>query len=336
MQSDEHRQKWNLMRTAADPGWSYGYAHYDTQGGVLYASGHSAWYGPAVWRSRGLGQTWNLSSEGITYGDDGPSVKRVWNLTPANGLLFAGVDPAGLFRSADGGETWSEVGTSLRSLPWYPQWVPGKGGLPVHSILPHPTDPQQLWLAVAGGGVLYTADGGKTWETRNALLKNGEPAWRVQRLVALPGKPEHLVQQNHAGVFLSTDGGLSWQNATGNLPTPFGFPVAAVAGDPFTIFAIPHHNQAGVRYIEGAKIAVWRSRDGGNSWTEQSRGLPQETAYTTVLRDGMDTDHLEQPGIYFGTSSGSVYGSIDGGDTWTLLAECLPEILSITSIVIKS
>lgn len=332
LQSDSTRETWNLIRTTADPGWSYGHVSGDPQTGTLYAAGHSAWYGPAVWRSHDRGQTWSLSSEGLTYGDDGPSLQRIWYMTAAHGALYAGVDPAGLFRSDDGGQTWYEVGTPLRSLPSSSQWVSGKGGMPVHSILVHPSDPGQIWVAIAGGGVLYTIDGGRTWSPRNPVLPGGEPALRAQRLVAVPGQPDHLVQQNHRGVFTSRDGGLTWHDATGDLPTPFGFPVAVHPGEPPVLFSIPHHNQAGVRHIHGATIAVWRSQNGGQSWAAESHGLPRETAYVTVLRDGMATDLADRPGLYFGTSSGCVYGSFDGGKTWSTLAECLPEILSVSTV----
>lgn len=335
LQSDEERRIWSLRRTVADPGWSYGYVTYDSGAGVLYAAGHSAWYGAAVWRSPDLGATWSLSSEGITFGDDGPAVRRIWNITPVVGALYAGVDPAGLFRSDDGGANWYEVGTPLRTLPQFATWQPGKGGLPIHSIVPHPDDPQQLWVALAGGGVLYTADGGQTWSPRNPVLPNGTEAMRCQKLVAVPGEPGHLAQQNHQGFFRSTDGGRSWRNVTAGLPTPFGFPAAVHGGAPPTLFAIPHHNQNGVRYIHGAAIAVWRSRDGGESWDRVSAGLPDQTAYASVLRDGMSTDSLGRPGVYFGTSSGSVYGSIDGGDTWFTIAGGLPEVLSVHTAVNK-
>lgn len=328
LEGGRDRRHWELRVTSADPGWSYGYVTYDPGRGVIYAAGHSAWYGAAVWRSPDLGRTWSLSSEGLTFGDDGPSLRRIWNITPAGGAVYAGVDPAGLFRSDDGGVTWHQVGTPLRSLPEFPQWRPGKGGLSVHSILVHPGDPQQIWLAIAGGGILHTADGGKTWMPRNAHLADGQAALRVQKLAAA-GTPEHLVQTNHQGVFRSTDGGRSWHDITPGLPVPFGFPLALHPGLPPTLFTIPHHNQGGVRYIDGGRTAVWCSRDGGDTWQRLSHGLPQETAYTSVLREGLAADRLGPPGIYFGTSSGSVYGSINGGDSWFTMAECLPEILSV-------
>ena len=106
----------------------------------LLAGAGSPWYGPTVWRSTDLGETWSQSSEGLTYGDDQPAVTRVWNITPANGALYAGVEPAGLFRSEDGGVTWQHV-AGLRAHPSTPDWQPGNGGLILHSIVPHPTDP---------------------------------------------------------------------------------------------------------------------------------------------------------------------------------------------------
>ena len=54
------------------------------------AGGGSPWYGAAVWRSDDLGATWTHSSEGLTYGDDGPKITTVWNVTPAHGGALRG------------------------------------------------------------------------------------------------------------------------------------------------------------------------------------------------------------------------------------------------------
>jgi len=80
--------------------------------------------------------------------------------------------------------------------------------------------------------------------------------------------------------------------------------------------------------------AVWRSRDRGDTWQRLSSGLPQENAYIGVLREAMAIDSLDQPGVYFGTSTGQVFGSADEGQTWTLMADYLPPIWSVEAAVV--
>lgn len=331
--SNEERRSWQVRGPLGNAGWSYLHLCYDQPANRIFASGVNAWYGPAVWRSADGGESWQVSSEGITYGDQAAAIRKVWHLTPWNGGILAGVDPAGLFYSADGGTNWAEV-AGLRNHPSYAAWQGGSAGLMIHSIVLHPSDPQQVWVASAGGGVLHSGNGGRTWAERNTLTPDGRPRLRPQKLLRAPGQPEWLYQQNHEGVFFSPDGGRTWADRTADLPTPFGFPLALHPTDPQTLYAIPHLNESGVRHIWGGAIAVWRSRNGGESWERLDRGLPQGQAFVKVLRDGMATDTLSPGGVYFGTSSGHLFGSFDEGESWITIAAHLPEIQSVSAVVL--
>jgi photosystem II stability/assembly factor-like uncharacterized protein len=86
--------------------------------------------------------------------------------------------------------------------------------------------------------------------------------------------------------------------------------------------------------MHDGKASVWRTRDAGSSWQRLSEGLPQEDAYLGVLRGGMTNDHLDSPGLYFGTSTGQVYASADEGDSWTEVASYLPAISSVEVAVV--
>src|SRR5579871_5092802 len=171
LESDRRRAIWSL-RGPFCAGWPVHHLTFDPATESLYAGGGSTWFGPAVWRSADLGETWTHSSEGLTYGDDGPRISKVWNLTPAHGAVYAGVDVAGLFRSTDRGATWTHV-RGLRDHPSCPTWQAGGGGLCLHSIVPHPTDAQQMWVGISAVGTFYTADGGATWEPRNKGVRAG-------------------------------------------------------------------------------------------------------------------------------------------------------------------
>ena len=163
---DAGRGVWTIRGPLCD-GFAIHDMNVDPATGTLFAGGGSSWYGPAVFRSDDHGQTWTVSSAGLSYGDGGPEISAVWNVTPAHGAIYAGVGEAGLFRSADGGATWSHV-EGLTNHPSRSEWQPGAGGLILHTIIAHPTDAAHLWIAISAVGCFETMDGGATWQTRNA------------------------------------------------------------------------------------------------------------------------------------------------------------------------
>jgi photosystem II stability/assembly factor-like uncharacterized protein len=310
--------------------------------GAIHAGGGDAWFGPAVWRSSDLGETWTHSSEGLAYAASEEPIKSVWSLAPANGTLYAGVEPAGLFRSEDGGQSWQHV-AGLRDHPSRAHWHPGGGGLILHSLVPHPTDRDQLWVAISAAGVFHTADGGTSWEPRNRgtradFLPEGQnyPDYGqcVHCLVMAPGRPEHLYQQNHCGMYRSRDGGRRWESIEGGLPSTFGFPAAVHPREPETLYLVPLNGDIDGRYVPDGKAAVWRTRDGGASWEALRDGLPQENVFFNVLRQAMATDTLEPAGVYFGTNTGTLYASSDEGESWTCLAQHLPSVLSVETLTV--
>jgi photosystem II stability/assembly factor-like uncharacterized protein len=314
--------------------------NWDPRGGAIYAGGGNAWYGAAVWRSGDRGKSWTHSSDGLTYGEgEGvPKLTTVWNVTPADGTLYAGVEPAGLFRSEDKGRTWQHV-EGLRRHPTTPEWQPGAGGLCLHSIVAHPTDRDRVWIAISAVGTFETRDGGESWETRNkgvraefSPVRYPEFGQCVHKLVLAADNGERLYQQNHCGVYRSDDGGSSWQEISEGLPSDFGFPMVRHPRDPKSVFVIPLNGAEHGRYVPDASAAVWRTRDGGASWTRLDRGLPQEHAYIQVLREAMAIDSADPAGVYFGTSTGELYGSQDEGESWKVIASHLPPIWSVEAV----
>ncbi len=147
-------------------------------------------------------------------------------------------------------------------------------------------------------------------------------------MVLHPDRPQVLFQQNHCGMYRSDNQGESWIDiGEGKLPSRFGFPIAVHPHDPQTIYIVPEQSDE-YRLSVGGKMAVWRSRDSGETWQCLSNGLPEQ-AHLVVYREALATDTLADAGIYVGTSTGQVFYSRDAGDSWELLVDYLPPILSV-------
>jgi photosystem II stability/assembly factor-like uncharacterized protein len=342
LESDAVRRSWQLKGPFCAT-WPINHFVGDPATGAVYAGGGNEWFGPAVWKSGDLGDSWTHSSEGLHYEAGAEPIKAVWSVAPRSGSLYAGVQPAGLFRSDDGGETWQHV-EGLQKHPSRPHWTPGGAGLILHTLLPHPDDHDQIWIGISAAGVFHTSDGGKSWEPRNKGTRADflpedqrypEFGQCVHNLVMAAGQPDRLYQQNHCGMYRSDDGGKSWQSIQKGLPSSFGFPAAAHPADPDTAFLIPLNGDDKGRFMPDARAAVWRTRDGGKSWADLRQGLPQQNAYFGVLRQAMATDRLEPAGVYFGTSSGTLFASTDEGESWKPLAEHLPIVTSVETLVVE-
>ncbi len=340
MESDERREDWSLRGPFCEA-WPLNHVIGDPATGTIYATGGNEWFGGAVWRSDDDGVTWSHSSQGLNYAEGEEPVKAGWSLSPGGDWLYAGVEPAGLFRSGDGGVTWEHV-SGLREHPTRPQWMPGGGGLILHTIVRHPDNPQEMWVGMSAVGVFHTADGGNTWTPRNRGTRNDYAPegqkyadWGqcVHSIAMASGRPERLYQQNHCGMYRSDDGGMSWESIEAGLPSTFGFPSAAHPRDADTLYLLPLNGDIHGRYMPDAAAAVWRTRDAGRSWQDLRAGLPQKDAYFGVLRQAMATDPLAPHGLYFGTSSGSVFISNDEGESWQETARHLPTITSMETLV---
>ena len=338
-ESDGARRDWSLRGPLCE-GWPVHDLGVDPAGRTIYAAAGSPWYGPAIWRSDDLGETWTHSSAGLTYGDSGPAIPTVWNVTAAHGAVYAGVEPAGLFRSDDGGATWTHV-SGLTEHPSRPAWQPGNGGLILHTIVPHASDPRRMWVGISSVGTFETRDGGATWEHRNRGVRAGfhpdpNPVFGqcVHKLLAAAGEPETLYQQNHCGVYRSDDGGLAWTEITAGLPSEFGFPMVGHPRAASTAWVIPLNGADRGRYMPDAAAAVWRTRDRGASWERLARGLPQEHAYIGVLREAMAVDRLDPVGVAFGTGRGELWTSADEGASWQQAAAWLPPVWSVEALVV--
>jgi photosystem II stability/assembly factor-like uncharacterized protein len=315
----------------------------DTRGSSprLFLANRSWHWGPRVLHSDDLGQSWQADPEGgVRFPEEsGAALEAVWALSPSPsepGVVYAGTEPSALFRSEDGGESFSLV-QGLWDHPHRPEWQPGGGGQAIHTVLPHPSVPEQVAVAMSTGGVYRTSDGGASWSPANAGIKAEfmpgdlqypEFGQCVHKVARGAGRPERLFAQNHGGVYRSDDGADSWESIAEGLPSDFGFPIVAHPRDPDTVFVFPLGGADARFPVEGV-CSVYRSRDAGGSWEQLRTGLPEDGFFSAVMRDAMCADDGDPAGVYFGSRDGSVYASNDEGDTWQAVATHLPDVLCL-------
>jgi len=314
----------------------------------VWAAQSRGWFGQLVQRSDDGGRTWAPVGNEFLYADgpvthqwyDGTphpwEFARVWHLEPSTSdpdLLWAGVEDAGLFRSSDGGTTWEEL-PGLRNQETGPSWQPGAGGLCLHTILPD-ADGKRIVVAISAAGVFRSDDGGDSWRPATRGLRSeflpvpdAEVGHCVHHVARHPDRPDVLFMQKHWDVMRSDDGGWTWREISGDLPTDFGFVVDVHAHEPDTVYVVPITSDSEHYPPEGA-LRVYRSRTGGDEWEPLTRGLPQRDCYVNVLRDALAVDSLDPCGLYFGTTGGQVYVSADEGDTWSAAVRDLPRVLSV-------
>ena len=377
--ADGKREKWDVSGPHF-AGWEIYHMKGSTvDPNRIYASQTSGWFGQIIQRSDDGGKTWfqpgtptgqpTTSPDGMPIGESNKFVydsspetgkpltthqfydgtpkpwefKRVWHIEPSLDdpeIVYAGVEDAALFRSTNGGQTWSEL-SGLRGHGTGAQWQPGAGGLCLHTIILDPKNRERIYIAISAAGAFRTDDGGATWKPINQGLRSqyipdptAEVGHCVHHITMHPAKSDVLFMQKHWDVMRSNDAGDSWQEVSGNLPTDFGFAIDVHAHEPETIYVVPIKSDSEHYPLDG-QLRVYRSRTGGNEWEALTKGLPQENCYVNVLRDAMAVDTLDSCGVYFGTTGGQVYASPDAGDTWAPIVRDLPPVLSVEVQTLK-
>lgn len=322
-------------------------------GSTLLAATSTGHLGPTVFRSTDLGRNWTEAARPpafakATQGQAGRRVDHVFWLAPScarePGVWYAGTSPQGLFRSADGGATW-EPFSCINDDPQFREWMGTvQDGTPdgpkLHSIVIDPRDPAHLYIAMSGGGVHESTDSGRSF---TPLLEGldvvegfdgSQPTFHDPHCIRLsPADPDRLYQQNHCGIYRLDRPATRWQRIGAAMPRDvgdIGFPMVVHPRDADTAWVFPMDGtQVWPRTSPGGRPAVYCTRDGGDSWKRLDHGLPPSQAWWTVKRQAMTADVLDPVGLYFGTTSGEVWGSSEQGEGWTCLARHLPEIYAV-------
>lgn len=333
LEGDDARRDWHVEGPLLDA-WGVYHATLDRRSRAIYAAANHYTYGPTVQRSTDMGETWTRAKQLTLPEESGLFVNATWHVEPGRTeepeTLYLGGDPAVLFRSDDGGESW-EPNRGILEHPTRGEWLPGAGGLCCHSIQLDPSNRQCMYVGLTGGGTFRTDDGGTTWTPCNAGVAADflprpypEVGQCVHKLLLHSARPERLWQQNHCGVYRSDDRAESWERVDGNgLPSGFGYPIMLDPHDADTAYVIPERSME-YHYPPDARLCVYRTRDKGLTWQPMSNGLP-DRSWTAVLREASAYD---AESLYFGTQSGSLF-ALTAGEIWVEAVRHLPPILSV-------
>jgi photosystem II stability/assembly factor-like uncharacterized protein len=268
------------------------------------------------------------------------NVDLVWSLAAgaadAPGTLWAGCMPAGLFKSEDGGRSWS-LNQALWNEPRRLQWMGGGNDYPgMHSVLVDPRDARHIRVAISCGGVWQTRDAGQHWELTAAGMKADYlPEGSLQdpntqdphRMVQCAAAPDVLWVQHHCGIYRSTDGARNWQAIAPPIPSGFGFAVACDPQDPLRAWFVPAKADTH-RYPSGGKLVVNRTDDGGASFIQLEEGLPAHDAYDLVYRHGLALAPDRQT-LAMASTTGGLWISPDAGAQWHCVTHGLPPVAAI-------
>jgi photosystem II stability/assembly factor-like uncharacterized protein len=317
------------------------FAMRDPRSGRYFACVTSMFYGPKVFVTDDPAGEWQ-QAEGVELPEDQEKpLVRMWTVVPGveENHLYAGGDPGVLFESRDGGLTW-ELNKPFWDQPTRPEWGPGAGGMCLHSIATWPDDPKKIALAISAVGVWLSDDGGETWRHGNEGLvprylpeeaREDTFALCVHNMHRHPTRPERFFMQFHGGVYRSDDAGESWIDIgtdTG-LPSDFGFPLVIDPADSDSAYVIPLVADLD-RVTPDGRVRVYETRDAGSSWTPRGDGLPSENAFLTIYRQAFGAaGEGETMELYFGATSGDVFGSRDAGASWFTAATKLPPVHSV-------
>ena len=336
------RRKWSVLGPYAEGLPAYHMILDPRDGRTVYLASLNPgeMWGPGLYRGK-LGSSPRLTKSAPAFREGGKlAVKSLWHLEPgpadAPGSLLVGVEPAALFRTDDGGDSWSGF-DALNDYPGREKWQPGFGGLCAHSVLLDSRDSKHILIGISAVGTFETKDGGATWKPENGNVRAGflpdpypETGQCVHHLVWDSAGDGSIFHQNHCGTYHRGLQGGAWTEITKGLPSDFGFAIAAHPHEKGAAYVVPLISGAN-RVPPKSQLGVWTTSNRGRSWRRLTKGLPGPGAYMGVLREGLAADGQDPVGLYMGTNTGQLYSSRDAGASWKAIATTLPPILSVST-----
>ncbi|HEU0166403.1 MAG TPA: glycosyl hydrolase, partial [Chloroflexota bacterium] len=289
-------------------------------GGVFAGVHHGG-----LFYSQDRGETWQQRDRGI-------DVHHVFSLgctlDGRQPVLYAGTEPAHLFRSWDCGLTWREL-PALRDVPNTDKWSfpapPHEGH--VKTIVVDKRDARVIYAGVEQGAVLRSRDGGRSWSEVATYYKEGDPVYKDTHQVLLrPSNQDEIYLTGGMGVYRSPDAGKTWEHLTDHsfrISYPDQLQFSPL--DDRTVFLAGAASSPGAwRHNHMADSTIMRSRDGGQKWEPAGTGLP------SPMRANIEAlGCVGWPGgyaLFAGNTDGDVFTSEDEGQTWTLAASGLAPI----------
>ena len=247
---------------------------------------------------------------GATWTPAGLDGRVIMSLATTPGVVWAGTEPSEVWRSADRGETWQKM-DGLDALPSSSEWAfpPRPETHHVRWIAPHPTEPERLWVAVEAGALVHSPDGGRTWHDR---VKSGP--YDTHELAIHAAAPDTLRAAAGDGYLESHDAGATWTRPDAGLDVGY---LRSIAIDPGRSDVVVVSASSGPRtaYVAGLADGRLYRRAGDAAWERVTHGWPREPRTIAPLLSSGTAD-----GELWAADERGLHASEDGGTTWQQVA----------------
>lgn len=280
-------------------------------------------HGGVVYFSSDEGLTWEPRSRGLT-------IEHVFSLAyaepPSGVVIYAGTEPASLFKSHDQGQSWQELG-ALKGVPGTDKWsfpAPPHSGH-TKTLAFDPRDHNHIYAGVEQGALLETTDGGNTWRELDDYSKPDDAVYKdIHQVLLRPSNPDEIFMTGGMGLYHSADGGRTFEHLTGR-DFRIGYPDQLVFSpeDDRVLFMSGSSKSPGSwRQSHHASATIMRSSDSGRTWEPAGRGLPEDMRANIEAMAAYSWP--SGYALFAGNTDGEIFCSEDKGESWTTIAQLPP------------